>query len=110
VGGVNIPAAVGRLSGTLPVGVLELTGRNLVFGVRPHFLQRLFGVKELATSPDGNIVIFPVRRLVGMGIGFQQQNEPIWYFWTNAGNSILAALARAGFEVSQQVQDDPRER
>jgi hypothetical protein len=96
-----VPAAVGRISGTFPIGVLELTGTTLVFGTRPRIIRKLFGTQTLTVTPGDEVTIFPVRRAVGMGIGIQPAGGPTWYFWTNAGREVLEALASAGFEISR---------
>jgi hypothetical protein len=109
-GGVNVPAAVGRISSSLPIGVLELTGATLVFGTRPRIIRRLFGTQTLTITRGDEVTIFPVRRLVGMGVGIRPLGQPTWYFWTNAGGEVLQALASAGFEVSRGVQKRAGER
>jgi hypothetical protein len=100
-GGINVPAAVtGRVSATLPVGELELTDGTLVFRIKARTFQRLFRTPVLTVRAGDKVTIFPVRRLLGMGIAIQPGDQEVWYFWTNSGPQILAALSDAGFEIS----------
>jgi hypothetical protein len=99
-GGVNVPAATGRVSGTFQVGELELTGGTLVFRIRARTFQRLFGTQTLNVTVGARVTIFPVKRLLDMGVAIQPQGQEVWYFWTSSGPEILTALGDAGFEIS----------
>lgn len=99
-GGVNVPAATGRVSATFRVGELELTGGTLMFRIKSRTFQRLFGTQVLTVTVGDRVTIFPVKRLLGMGIAIQPERREVWYFWTSSGPEILTALGDAGFEIS----------
>jgi hypothetical protein len=99
-GGVNVPAPTGRISATFQVGELELTGGTLVFRIKSRTFQRLFGTQTLTVTAGTRVAIFPVKRLLGMGIAIQPEGQEVWYFWTSSGPEILTALGDAGFEIS----------
>ena len=99
-GGINVPAATGRVSATFQVGELELTGGTLVFRIKARTFQRLFGTQVLTVTAGDRVTIFPVKKLLGMGIAIQPESQEAWYFWTSSGREILAALSDAGFEIS----------
>lgn len=99
-GGVNVPAATGRVSATFRVGELELTGGTLVFWIKSRTFQRLFGTQVLTVTAGTRVTIFPVKRLLGMGIAIQPEGQEVWYFWTSSGPEILTALSDAGFGIS----------
>lgn len=101
-GGMNVPVATGRLSATLPLAVLELTGATLVFRIRPRWLRPLVGAQILTLSPNSGAVIFPVHQLIGTGIGICPRGQAAWYFRTSAPGHLLSALDMAGFEISAQ--------
>lgn len=99
-GGVNVPAATGRVSATFRVGELELTGGTLMFRIKSRSFQRLFGTQVLTVTVGDRVTIFPVKRLLGMGIAIQREGQEVWYFWTSSGSEILTALGDAGFWIS----------
>lgn len=101
-GGINVPAATGRVSATFRVGELELTGGTLVFRIKSPTFQRLFKTQVLTVAPGDRVTIFPVKRLLGMGVAIQPERQEVWYFWTNSGPEILAAISAAGFEISPE--------
>lgn len=101
-GGMNVPAATGRVSATLPLAMLELTGTTLEFRIRPQWFRRLAGVQILTLSPNSGAVIFPVHQLIGIGIGIRPRGQATWYFRTPAPEDLLSALDVAGFETSAQ--------
>lgn len=72
-GGVNVPATTGRVSTTFQVGELELTGNTLVFRIKARTFQRLFGTPTLTVTVGTRVTIFPVKRLLGMGIAIQPE-------------------------------------
>jgi hypothetical protein len=82
------------------VGELELTGGTLVFRIKSRTFQRLFGTQTLTVTAGTRVAIFPVKRLLGMGIAIQPEGQEVWYFWTSSGPEILTALRDAGFEIS----------
>ena len=99
-GGMNVPAATGRVSATLPLAVLELTGTTLDLRIRPRWFRRLVGGQILTLSPNSGAVIFPVHQLIGVGIGIRPSGQATWYFRTSAPEHLLSALDMAGFEIS----------
>ena len=101
-GGMNIPAATGRVSATIPLAMLELTGTTLELRIRPRWFRRLVGVQILTLSPDEGAVIFPVHQFIGVGIGIRPRGQAAWYLRTSAPEHLLSALDMAGFEISAQ--------
>jgi hypothetical protein len=105
-GGISVPAATGRVSATFRVGILELADSGLTFRMRSPIMRVLFGAEEITARQGDNTKIFPVRRLVGGGIGIRPQGGQTWYFWTNSASEILAAIRAAGFEISEQATSE----
>jgi len=102
-GGISVPATgTGRVSGTLPVGVLELTEGELRFSVRPAVLRSVLGAQGVVARPGDGTAIFPVRRLVGGGVGIRRPDGQTWYFWSNSPGVVLSAISSAGFTISDQ--------
>ena len=82
------------------MGELGLTGGTLVFRITSRTFQRLSGTQVLTVTAGDRVTIFPVKRLLGMGIAIQPEGQEVWYFWTSSGPEILTALGDAGFEIS----------
>lgn len=100
VGGMNIPTATGRLSATMPLAVLELSGSTLVFRIRPRWVLAMVGARIFEAAAGDGTVIFPVHQLAGVGVGIRSRGQPAWYFRSFSNWDILAAASAAGFEVS----------
>jgi hypothetical protein len=96
---MNIPAGFGRVSATFPMAVLEISGRTLVFSIRPRWARRLIGADTLTVTAGDGTVLFPVEQLAGIGVGVRPVDQPAWYFRSLTPGNILAAAAAAGFEV-----------
>jgi hypothetical protein len=96
---MNIPVAVGRLSATFPMAVLEISGSTLVFRIRPRWVQAFVGARTLTASAGDGTVLFPVDQLAGIGVGVRPASEPAWYFRSLSPGDILDAAAAAGFDV-----------
>ena len=63
-------------------------------------------LRELPTPGQG-VVVFPARRprRYGLqGIEIRVPGQPSFYFWNNNRSEVVAAMAAAGFEVSDQEQ------
>lgn len=98
-GGLNVPVSFGRLSATLPLAVLEISGTMLVFRIRPRWVQALVGAQSLRLSAGDGTVVFPVEQLAGIGVGVRPVGQSAWYFRSFSRGDILAAAAAAGFDV-----------
>jgi hypothetical protein len=64
--------------------------------------------RNLNTTAGQDIVVFPTRRLKFQGldgIEIRVLGRPSSYFWNSNRSEVLAAIAAAGFEVSDQEQE-----
>lgn len=100
-GAANVPASLGRMNASTPLGVLELAPRRLTLRVRPKFLATMFGFTALVVSPADVEAVFPARVRFGYrAIGIRPSGNPPYYFLCAGNrNSILSAVAAAGFPV-----------
>jgi hypothetical protein len=103
---MNVPTALGCLSATFPMAVLEISGSPLIFRIRPRGVQALVGAQTLNVSAEDGTVLLPVDQLAGIGIGVRPVGQPAWYFRTplttssppqqRPGFGVLPTLGRCG--------------
>lgn len=100
-----MPGALGYVHASMPLGVLEVAPGRLGLRIRPAFIRAVFGVPTLEAMAGQDVVVFPARRPQGlMGIEIRTPGRQSSYFCNYRRAEVLAALAAAGFEVSDQVQ------
>jgi hypothetical protein len=101
VGAANVPGSLGRMSASMPLGVLELVPGRITFRIRPAFLSSMFGAKALVAAPADVEAVFPARVRFGYrAIGIRPLGAPPYYFLcAGQRDSILSAVAAAGFPV-----------
>jgi hypothetical protein len=101
IGAADVPGSMGRMTATIPLGILELSGNLLTLRVRPRSLGTMFGAKSLVVSPGEVDVVFPARgKLRSTAIGIRPHGSPPSYFQLGGDRaSILSAIAGAGFHV-----------
>jgi hypothetical protein len=101
IGAADVPGRMGRMSATMPLGLLELTGGSLTLQVRPVLLSRMYGVRPLEVTPQEVEAIFPARRRIrGTSIGIRPHGQPPYYFLAGSDRAaILTVLGYAGFPV-----------
>ena len=105
-----IPArGFGYVHATIPLVIVELAGTRLTVRVRPALVARLAGARTLAAAAGKGVQIFPVRSgATYQGIEFRPAMRSSFYFFTRHRGDLLAALANAGFTVSEdQGQERP---
>jgi len=103
-----IPAhGFGYLQATIPLVIAELAGPLLTVRVRPAFLARLVGTRTLAAAAGDGLEVFPVRSgATYQGIEFRPAMRSSFYFFTRHRGDLFAALASAGFTVSQDPDQE----
>jgi hypothetical protein len=108
-GAGTLPArAFGYLQATIPLVMVELEGARLTVRVRPAVLARLVGARSLNVTAGDGLQVFAVRsKATFQGIEFRPAQKSSFYFFTRQRGEVFAALASAGFSVSQ---DPGRER
>lgn len=100
VGGADVPGNLGRMNASAPLAVLELNGPVLTLRIRPRFLSKLFGMRNLRVEPAGVEAIFAAKgRMRYPAICIRPLGEPPFYFLLGDRASILTTLAAAGFPV-----------
>jgi hypothetical protein len=93
---------------TPPLGVLEVAPGLIVLRVRPAIVRVMFGVEPLNVTAGQDVAVFPAskKRPQGLeGIGIRVPGRQPFYFWNQNRSEVLAAVAAAGFEVSDQEQE-----
>jgi hypothetical protein len=101
IGAANVPASLGRMNASTPLGVLELELGRITLRIRPEFLAKMFGFEALVASPADVESVFPARVRFGYrAVGIRPFGKPPYYFLC-AGDrgSILSTVAAAGFLV-----------
>ena len=108
-GAGTLPAyGFGYLQATVPLVVVELGGARLTVRLRPAMLTRLIGARSLNVTAGDGLQVFAVRsNATQQGIEFRPAQKSSFYFFTRQRGEVFAALASAGFPVSQ---DPGRER
>jgi hypothetical protein len=85
----------------MPLAVLELDGSSLALRMRPRFLERLFAGDPLVVQPADLEAVFPATGMLrSPGVGLRPHGRHVYYFWTRQRESVLTALAAAGWPVS----------
>jgi hypothetical protein len=88
------------MNASAPLAVLELNGPVLTLRIRPRFLSKLFGMRNLRVEPAGVEAIFAAKgRMRYPAICIRPLGEPPFYFLLGDRASILTTLAAAGFPV-----------
>lgn len=103
VGGMNVPAVLGRFNATRPLAELVIGDRSLC--MRP----RLFGalmMTRFEVDLDQISTAFPTRGvLMGGGVGITLLDRSTAYFYAPRRQSeVLAALAERGVDVRQEAR------
>jgi hypothetical protein len=97
VGGMNVPAVVGRANASVPLAVLTVEEGRLY--LRP----RAFGawmITDFSVALGDITAAFPLRPgLLRFGVGFEMTDREVAYFWTWRGDEVLRALAWLGVHV-----------
>lgn len=109
-GGVAyMPSRMGYVHASRPLGVLEVAPGRIGLRVRLPIARWVFGIENLNVTAGQGVVVFPARRLQGLGgIEIRVPDRPSSYFWNTNRSEVLAAVAAAGFEVSDQEQEIKR--
>jgi hypothetical protein len=82
--------------------VVELEGVRPTVRLRPAVLVRLIGVRSLNVTAGDGLQVFAVRsNATYQGIEFRPAQKSSFYFFTRRRWEVLAALANAGFPISQ---------
>ena len=95
VGGMNVPAAIGRARVSAPLAELVLDDAKVT--LRPRSLARVM-LSDFAVRLDLVEAAFKVRGNLGAsGVGFRLHGGGIAYFWTGSEqDEVLAALISRG--------------
>lgn len=103
VGGMNVPAALGRANASVPLAELVLDGPGVT--LRPRALGRLM-LGEFVVARDLIESAFKVQgHLATSGVGFRLVNGTCFYFWTrHEQDAVLAAVASLGMMVEPGSQ------
>jgi len=107
VGVVHVPSKMGYTHATKPLGVLEVSQGRLRLWIRPAIIRAVFGVETLDVTVGQDVAVAPARRSKRYqlgGIEIRLPGRPAFYFWSDGYVEVLAAVAAAGFEVSDQEQ------
>ena len=103
VGGMNVPAALGRANASVPLAELVLDGSRVT--LRPRAIGR-FMLGEFVVARDLIESAFKVHgHLATSGVGFRLVNGTCFYFWTrHEQDAVLAAVASMGMLVEPGSQ------
>ena len=103
VGGMNVPAALGRANASVPLAELVVEGSRVT--LRPRALGR-FMLGEFVVARDLIESAFKVNGHLGTsGVGFRLVNGTCFYFWTkHEQDAVLAAVASVGMQVEPGTQ------
>ncbi len=107
VGVVDVPSKMGYTHATKPLGVLEVSQGRLRLWIRPAIIRAVFGVETLDVTVGQDVAVSPARRSKRYQLGGMEirlPGRPAFYFWSDEYVEVLAAVAAAGFEVSDQEQ------
>jgi hypothetical protein len=100
VGGMNVPAVVGRANGTVPLGVLTVEDGRLCLRPRSFAAWML---TDFSVPLDAIAAAFPLRPgLMRFGVGFEMTDGQVAYFWTRHGEDVLRAMALQGVRVDPE--------
>lgn len=103
VGAGTMPSSLGYMQATIPLAVMELSGRRLVVRLRPRLLGKITGTNSLEIEPASGVTVLPVRsNWTWQGMEIRVQGRQSYYFWTRKRAEIMAALAAAGFDISSE--------
>ncbi len=103
VGAGTLPGYLGYWQVSVPLVVMMLSGQRLTLSVRPGLLSKLNGFESLNVEPADQALIRPVRSGRKDGIELKANGRQSYYFWPMAWrDDVMAALTRAGFQVSNE--------
>jgi hypothetical protein len=105
LGVVHMPSAMGYVHATKPLAVLEVSPGRIRLWLRPAIIRAAFGVETLDATAGQHVVVSPARRTARRelgGIEIRCPGRPPFYFWSSEYTKVLAEVAAAGFEVSDQ--------
>jgi len=88
---------------SIPLALLRLDCGGLTVRVRPALFGRFLGAKVLTATPGDGMEAYLVRNSAYFqGIEFRPPRRSSFYFFTSHRDSVVNALADAGFTVSTE--------
>jgi hypothetical protein len=100
IGGMNVPAALGRGNATVPLAELVIDDRTLT--LRARSLGRLM-LRDFDADLDQVAAAFRLRgTIMTSGVGIRRRDGVIAYFWTyTKQDAVLAALSERGIQIEK---------
>ena len=98
IGGMNVPAVLGRANATVPLAELVIDEHALT--LRPRGIGRMF-MTDFVVGLDQIAVAFRLRGTVmTSGVGIRLRDGLLAYFWTySKQDAVLSALAECGVRI-----------
>ena len=103
IGGMNVPAALGRANATVPLAELVIGDETLT--LRPRKIGRLI-MTDFVVGLDQVTAAFRLRgTFMTSGVGIRLHDGAEAYFWTSSKqDAVLAALNERGVPVDTEAQ------
>ena len=98
IGGMNVPALLGRATATIPLAQLVVDDRRLI--LRTRGIARVL-VTDFVVDLDMIATAFRLRgTMMTAGVGIRLHDGVVAYFWTlSKQDAVLSALAERGIPI-----------
>jgi hypothetical protein len=110
IGGANVPTKTTRVNISWPMAELTTDGSSLRLRFRGpgRLFKLLFSAQSLSASVSDAVRVYPVRGIMGSGVGMTTADSRDFYFWTRKCDAILGQLRDAGYSVSDVAEKPPK--
>jgi hypothetical protein len=101
VGGMNVPATLGRANATVPLAELAIDEQTLTLRARWSLARQM--VPDFDVKLDEIAAAFRLKgSLMATGVGIRLREGLIAYFWTySKQDAVLAALSERGVQIEE---------